>query len=566
MSHNLDHLPTAEEGAVYSPLMLRRHQMYPCLTAAEIERVSAFGIRREWVADDYVVRTGGPGMGMILVLAGHVRVLQRDGLERAALVTEHGPGNFLAEIGQLSGSPELVDGIALDAVTAVVIPPERLRALLVAEAELGERIMRALILRRAALIERGRGPILVGRSNDSRMSLLQAFLRRNNHPHTVIDIDADADAARMFAADTCAPHDLPLVVCPGGNLLRRPDAGQLASCLGLLPEFQPEQVYDVTIVGAGPAGLASAVYAASEGLCVTVLDSLSPGGQAGASARIENYLGFPTGVSGQTLASRAFAQAQKFGAHIAIPLEVDRLQCSGRGDETHQVVLTDGRCIRTRAVVIACGAAYRRPPLSRLAEFEGRGVYYWASPVEARLCAKQEVVLVGGGNSAGQAAVYLATHAAHVHVVIRGPGLEQSMSRYLIDRIAAQPNITVHCHTEVEALGGAHQLDDVTLRHRDTDVRTHMAVRHVFLFTGAEPNSRWLRDCDIRLDAKGFVVTGFDAERGQAGSGSLQTSVPGIFAVGDVRSGSTKRVATAVGEGAAVVSQIHAYLAAHAMV
>ncbi|WP_423199032.1 MULTISPECIES: FAD-dependent oxidoreductase [unclassified Cupriavidus] len=570
-----------ESGQAYSPLTLREDQMHPCFSAAEIARVRAFGVLRRWRTDDYVVRTGDAAAGMVVILKGRVRVLQRDGFDRTTLIAEHGPGYFMGDIGQLAGRPQLVDGIALEDVEALVIAPERLRAVMVAEAELGERIMRALILRRTGLIERGRGPTLFGHSDEPRVLLLQAFLRRNNHPHTVIDIDKDADALHLLSRTAFTSSDLPLVVCPGGTVLRRPDTGQLASCLGLLPEFQANQVYDVAVVGAGPAGLATAVYAASEGLCVTVLDSLSPGGQAGASSRIENYLGFPTGVSGQSLASRAYAQAQKFGAHIAIPLEVTGLECGGQGGGNgagngrdrhgdapqgmaggiHRIMLKDGRSVSAKTVVIASGAAYRRPPIPRLADFEGRGVYYWASPVEARLCARQEVVLVGGGNSAGQAAVYLATHAAHVHVVIRGPGLEQSMSRYLIDRIASQPNITVHPHRELTELHGDCQLREVTVRDRTTDTLARMAVRHVFLFTGAEPNTGWLQSCHIDLDAKGFVLTGRGlGQPGSAGAASMETSVPGVFAVGDVRSGSTKRVATAVGEGAAVVSQIHAYL------
>lgn len=299
----------------------------------------------------------------------------------------------------------------------------------------------------------------------------------------------------------------------------------------------------------------AAVYAASEGLRVIVLDALSPGGQAGASARIENYLGFPAGISGHALTANAYAQAQKFGAHIACPVAIERLDCG----PVHQLRTGAGDTIRARAVIIASGAAYRRPPIPHRTDFEGRGIYYWASPVEARLCAEQEVILVGGGNSAGQAAVFLAAHAAHVHMVIRGPSLDASMSRYLIDRIAAQPNITVHPGTELADLLGENRLTGAVLRHRDTGTQKTTQVRYVFLFTGAEPNTSWLGGCRVGLDAKGFVLTGT-----QAGlpSNTLETAVRGVFAVGDVRSGSTKRVATAVGEGAAVVSQIHGYLAA----
>ena len=487
--------------------------------------------------------------------------MQRDGVGHTTVVIEHGAGNFLGDVGQLSGRPELVDGIALEDVEAIVVEPERLRALLVAEADLGERIMRAMMLRRVGLIERGKGPTLVGRAGDARTHLLQGFLRRNNHPHTVLDVDADPDAGALLEANACGADELPLVICPDGAILRRPDTGQLAACLGLIPDLPQARTYDVAIVGAGPAGLAAAVYAASEGLSVIVIDAHSPGGQAGASARIENYLGFPAGVSGQELAAMAFAQAQKFSAHIAIPLQVAGLQCGAGRDGVHFVALMDGRRIRARSVVIASGAAYRRPPVPMLAVYEGQGVYYWASAFEAKLCAGQEVLLVGGGNSAGQAAVYLSSHAARVHVAIRGPGLEQSMSRYLIDRLASQPNVDVHAHHELVGLSGESCLDAVDIRHRHSGATRQMAVRHLFLFTGAEPNTGWLKPCGILLDDKGFVVTGHADRHPEAGAaGSLQTNMDGVFAVGDVRAGSTKRVATAVGEGAAVVAQIHAYL------
>ncbi|CAG9166848.1 FAD-dependent oxidoreductase [Cupriavidus respiraculi] len=552
-----DAAPHGDPSAANPPSRL---QMYPQLTPAERDRVRAFGTRCSWRAGEFLVRTGDPANGIIVVEAGHVRIVQRDGLGQTAVVIEHGPGNFIGELGQLAGRPQLIDAIAIDDVEATVVAPERLRALLVAEAELGERIMRALMLRRLMLIERGKGPMLIGRSSDARTHLLQGFLRRNNHPHAVLDMDEDPDARALLAANACGADDLPLVICPDGAILRRPDASQLAACLGLIPDLPQARTYDVAIVGAGPAGLAAAVYAASEGLSVIVIDAHSPGGQAGASARIENYLGFPTGVAGQELASRAFAQAQKFGAHIAIPLQVAGLQC-GRRDGLQLVALADGRRIRARSVVIASGAAYRRPPVPRLDAYEGQGVYYWASPFEARLCAGEEVILVGGGNSAGQAAVYLAGHAARVHVVVRGAGLEHSMSRYLIDRLASQPNVALRTHHELVGLSGEPCLDAVELRHRHTGAAMRMPVRHLFLFTGAEPNTGWLKPCGIAMDGKGFVLTG-TAEPSSAGAaGSLETNVAGVFAVGDVRAGSTKRVATAVGEGAAVVAQIHAYLA-----
>jgi thioredoxin reductase (NADPH) len=355
-----------------------------------------------------------------------------------------------------------------------------------------------------------------------------------------------------------APHELPLMVCPNGSVLRCPSNAEAAACLGLIIALDPEKLYDVAVVGAGPAGLATAVYAASEGLSVLVLDQRSMGGQAGASARIENYLGFPTGISGQALAGRAWNQALKFGAEIAVPLEVARLDCDpmpARG-EPLRLELTDGSKVRARAVVIASGARYRRPEIADVETFEGAGVSYWASAVEARLCEGEEVALVGGGNSAGQAAVFLAAKVKRLHLIIRGEGLEASMSRYLIDRIAALPNVELHAHTEIVGMAGdrTQGLTEVTCHNRQTGERKVRPLRHLFLFIGADPNADWLQGC-IETDDKGFVLTG-------AAGLPLETALPGVFAIGDVRAGSTKRVAAAVGEGAAVVAQIHSYLGA----
>ncbi|AMR81493.1 FAD-dependent oxidoreductase [Cupriavidus nantongensis] len=556
--------PGAEAGggleAPYSTLESRWHQMFPQLTADEMARVRRFGTPQSWHAGEKLFAIGQSGRGMYLVTSGRVRVMRRDGLGREHQITEQGAGHFLAEVGTLAGRPALVDGVAVTETHGYVIMPDRLRALLVAEAELGERIMRALILRRVGLIEFGSGPVLVGHGTEPRLLALQAFLRRNGYPHTVIDIDADRDCSLLLDYANAPASDFPLVICADGRVLRAPDEGQLASCLGLLPEFDPDHVYDVVVVGAGPAGLATAVYAASEGLSVAVIDCRSPGGQAGASARIENYLGFPTGISGQALAGRAFVQALKFGTHIAIPLEVKALHC---GDDPIRLELADGRMVPTHTVVIATGAQYRRPGIAALEHFEGRGVYYWASPVEAKLCKNEPAMLVGGGNSAGQAAVFLASHAAHVHMLVRGPGLAATMSRYLIDRIAALPNITLHTHAQISALDGDGWLSAVRYECRaEHPAPVTMAVRHLFLFIGADPNAAWLRTCHVEVDDKGFVRTG----GGALGCASavpypLQTSVPGVFAIGDVRAGSTKRVAAAVGEGAAVVAQIHDYLA-----
>jgi thioredoxin reductase (NADPH) len=388
---------------------------------------------------------------------------------------------------------------------------------------------------------------------------LQGFLSRNSYPHTVIDACTDPEAIALLERISTSSADFPLVICPDGTVMRAPDENQLASQLGWLPEFDAEHVYDVAIVGGGPAGLATAVYAASEGLSVVVFDKRAPGGQAGASSRIENYLGFPTGISGQALAGRAFVQAQKFGAHIAIPTEIKALRCECR---PIQIELQDGQRVSSHTVVIASGAHYRRPAIDGLDRFDGNGCYYWASPVEGKLCKGSEVALVGGGNSAGQAVVYLASHAAHVHLLIRGKGLESSMSRYLIDRIAGLRNVTVHTGTQIESLESDGR--SLCAVHCTTgEGPMVLGLRHLFLFTGANPNTGWLHGCNVSTDSKGFVLTGAAAHEGRPdGAMGLETSVPGVFAIGDVRSASTKRVAAAVGEGAAVVAQIHGMLAA----
>jgi thioredoxin reductase (NADPH) len=401
---------------------------------------------------------------------------------------------------------------------------------------------------------------------------LQGFLGRNGYPCTVLDASSDAEARAVIEQSGVLPEELPIMLCPNGTLLRGPSDVEAGACLGITPELDPDTVYDVAVVGAGPAGLAAAVYAASEGLSVLVLDSRAFGGQAGASARIENYLGFPTGISGMSLAGRAFNQALKFGAEIAIPLEVARLDCGGSDRSCGEVLkleLTNGNAVRARTVVVASGARYRRPPIENLPIFEGAGVSYWASPVEAKLCEGEEVALVGGGNSAGQAVVFLAPKVKRLHLVVRGEGLEASMSRYLIDRIAALPNVELHTRTEVVGLEGdaASGLTGAVFRDRATGETHACPLRHLFLFIGADPNAAWVEDC-VAVDRKGFVVTGAEFGEGVGVADRavlpLETSWPGVFAIGDVRAGSTKRVAAAVGEGAAVVAQIHSVLAANA--
>ena len=555
---------TSNVQASRATIAFPRHaQTFPELTPAEIARMRRFGDFCTYKHGERLFEAGRPGPGMFVVLSGHVAISQRDGLGHVTPVIDQGPGQFLAEVGQLSGRAALVDGHAEGDVETLLIPSDRLRALLVAEADLGERIMRALILRRISLIQGGvGGPVLIGPANSNSVAGVQNFLIRNGYPHHLLDPERDGDAAEIIARYSPSPADWPLVVAVDGTVLRNPTESELARALGMIGGPRGMRIYDVAIVGCGPAGLATAVYAASEGLSVVVLDSRAFGGQAGASARIENYLGFPTGISGQALAGRAFTQAQKFGADVMIPMSARSLDCS-RKDGAFALMLENGEELRSRAVVVASGARYRRPGIEHLSKYEGRGVWYWASPVEARLCAGQEVALVGGGNSAGQAAVFLSGHARKVNMLIRGGGLGASMSRYLIERIEATPNIDLIFNAEVVALeGNDSTLERIRWRSRLSGEEEGSDIRNLFLFVGADPATGWLDGCGVTVDRAGFVVTGAQSELnlGRAVS-TLETSIPGVFAVGDVRSGSVKRVGGAIGEGAQVVAELHGYLA-----
>ncbi|NUY01456.1 FAD-dependent oxidoreductase [Paraburkholderia youngii] len=531
----------------------RREQIYPELPDEDLTRIARFGEMRHWQDGSSIFKIGDPGFGLYVVLAGEIRVTRRDALGRSAVINEQGAGQFVGEVGQISGERCLVDGFAVGDVRAIHIRPEQLRALLIAEAQLGERIMRALILRRVGLIEGGSGIVLVTDSQTTRLNALQAFLSRNNIPHTVVNAEADAEIAQYLKKWSPDVSDYPVVLSPDGSVLLAPTETQLAEALGWLPVFDSDEVLDVAVVGAGPAGLATAVYAASEGLRVAVLDRQAPGGQAGASARIENFFGFPTGISGHALTARAFVQAQKFGARTAIPVQAHALDC---GSTPFRLQLGNQTAIRARTVVIASGAAYRRPDIEGLARFEGRGAYYWASPVEAKMCAGKDVFLVGAGNSAGQAAVYLASHARRVSMIVRGPSLKASMSQYLVERIASLENIEVQYNSEITALHGSSNLESVEIVQ--TLQRRTYATEHLFLFIGAVPNTSWLTGCGVAVDSSGFVLTGTAAS---AHAAEHETSVSGVFCAGDVRQGSAKRVAAAVGDGASVVAQIHQYLA-----
>ena len=548
-------------------LETRREQMFPTLSPEQVEVASRFasGPARRFEPGEVMFDIGQRNAPVWLVQEGAIDVVRRNGLGHEEPIISEMPGQFSGEVNQLGGRASLAAGRAGAAgCTALPFDPPDLRALIIGTAELGEILMRAFILRRLGLLESASaGSVLVGRRNTPDMVRLQGFLTRSGYPHSVL-CSEDVEARDLILRLGVREDELPLMICPNGTVLRCPTDAEAGLCLGMTPELDRDHLYDVAVVGAGPAGLATAVYAASEGLSVVVFDQRAMGGQAGASARIENYLGFPTGISGLALAGRAFTQAQKFGAELAIPLQVAQLDC---GDESDcqftplRVVLTNGDAVQARSVVIATGALYRRPDIPNLEKFEGAGVSYWASPVEARMCEGAEVSLVGGGNSAGQAVVFLASRVKHLHLVVRGPGIEASMSRYLVDRIRALPNVTLHTHTEIAALEGerCQGLTDVVFRDRSTGAEHRYPSRHLFLFVGADPNTRWVEGC-VDRDAHGFVVTGV-AREGNRPVAPLETSRHRVFAIGDARAGSTKRVAAAVGEGAAVVAQIHQALA-----
>lgn len=546
----------------------RGHQMFPVLSAERIATFRRFasGPARQFGPNEPIFDVGDHDAPVWMILDGAIDVVRRDGLGRENPITLHGRGQFTGELSQLAGRGSLAAGKAgAQGCLALPLDAAHLRALIIGSADIGEIVMRALILRRVALLEGdSAGSVLIGRAGESELVRLQGFLSRNGYPYTTIDAAVSGEGREIIDRLGLQPDDLPLMICPVGTVLKHPTNAEAGVCLGMTPELDPSKIYDTAIVGAGPAGLAAAVYAASEGLSVLVLDQTAFGGQAGASARIENYLGFPTGISGQALAGRAYNQAQKFGAEIAIPLTVTSLDCGN--SEIKRLTLSNGASILARTVVIAAGARYRRPDIADLDLFEGNGVSYWASPVEARLCEGEDVALVGGGNSAGQAVVFLAPKVKRLHLIIRRRDLSATMSRYLIDRIAALPNVEIHAETEILSLEGdkASGLTGAIFGNRAKGTKHHCALRHLFLFIGAEPNADWLANC-VAVDKAGFVKTGLSlascAEEPGDVPRTLETNQAGVFAIGDIRARSTKRVAAAVGEGAAVVSQVHSYLA-----
>jgi thioredoxin reductase (NADPH) len=539
----------------------RRDQMFPVLDPDDMERVSRFGQVHAYKAGEAIFRVGQISPGLVMVLSGKIDVTQHDESGRRTLIVTHGRGGFMGELAQLANRPALVDAYAREPVDALIIPQERLQALLIAEADLGERMMRAMILRRVGLLETGAGgPVIVGRADDGNVLRLEGFLRRNAHPHLRLDPENDVEAGALIERFNIQSSQLPIVVCPGGQLLRNPGEVELAQCIGLVAPIDPNRTFDVAVIGAGPAGLAAAVYAGSEGLSVLVLDCRSFGGQAGASARIENYLGFPTGISGMALMARAYNQAQKFGVQLAIPDEAISLNAESISNEDRFLLrLANGEQAVARSVVIASGARYRRLALPQMDAIEASSIHYWASPLEGKLCAGQEVALVGAGNSAGQAVVYLASHVAKVWLLVRGASLAASMSSYLVDRIRGLANVEVVLNAEVNGLEGkAGILEAIRWRIRSSGEDALHPIRHLFLFIGADPNTAWLDGSGVALDPKGFVLTGVDTGVDRK---PLETSRRGVFAIGDARSGSVKRVAAAVGEGAQVVATLHGVLA-----
>ena len=558
---------TAQQIEAMVPAADRSAQRFPRLTPAQLEVVKLFASEppREFAPGALMSQVGDRSVPAWFLLKGAVEIIGRDGLDQQETLQRLSEGQFTGELHQLSGRPALAGIVAgPEGCTVIALNAEQLRALMVGSAELGELVMRAFILRRVGLLERGVGPVLLGRAGSAELLRLQTFLSRNAYPHLVIDCSSDR-GRQIIETLNLPASDLPLLICSCGRLLKRPSNEEAGVWLGITPTLETDQLYDVAVVGAGPAGLATAVYAASEGLSVLVLDGEVLGGQAGASMRIENYLGFPTGISGAALTGRAVNQAQKFGARVAIPLRVTQLRCDAEAGAHPQLTLSEQGAVRAKTVVVASGARYRRPEIPDLQTYEGGSVHYWASPAEAKLCAGEEVALVGAGNSAGQAAVVLAPQVRRLTRIVRGSGLEASMSRYLIDRIRRLPNVEIVVGTEVAALRGPGRgaLEAITLRERRSGATRELRVRQLFLFVGAEPNTAWLKGC-VSLDEKGYVLTGADraGATSVADRCSLQTSLPRVFAVGDVRAGSTKRVASAVGEGAAAVAQVHACLGA----
>ena len=537
-------------------------RMFPTLTPAQMTRIGAHGHVRRVRSGEVLVQPGERAVPFFVVTSGHLEIVRPCGATET-LVAVHGPGQFTGEVSMISGRPVLLRARATEPGEVIEVDHGAFLTLVQTDSELSELLMRAFIVRRVELIAHGLGDVLVLGSNYCGGTLrVKEFLTRNGHPHSYVDLDRDADVQDLLDRFHVSVADVPVVICRGDVVLKNPTNQQIAQCLGLNNPIDQSQIRDLVIVGAGPAGLAAAVYGASEGLDVLLLETNAPGGQAGSSSKIENYLGFPTGISGQALAGRAYTQAQKFGAQMLIARSAKQLECEHK---PYGVQMEDGVSVLARAIILATGATYRKPAIANLAQFEGAGVYYGATFMEAQLCRGDEVVVVGGGNSAGQAAVFLAQTAKRVYMLVRSSGLADSMSRYLIRRIEENPTILLRTNSEIVALEGGNHLEHVRWRDdRSGKIEAH-DIRHIFLMTGALPGTEWLQGC-VALDDKGFIKTGTGLAPEELTAAHwplarpphlLETSLPGVFAVGDVRAGNIKRVASAVGEGSIAVSFVH---------
>jgi thioredoxin reductase (NADPH) len=542
----------------------RIEKIFPTLTPAQIRRIVPHGHMRTMESGQVLIEQGDRNVPFFVVVSGEVEIVRPSGSVET-LITIHGPGQFTGEVNMLSGRPAVVRVRATKKGELIELDRQHMLSLLQTDGELGEILMRAFILRRVELVAAGVGDVvLIGSMHSAGTLRIKEFLMRNGHPYSYLDLERNPDVQSLLDGYHTAASEIPVVICRGEIVLRNPTNQQLADCLGFNETVDQTQVHDLVIIGAGPSGLAAAVYGASEGLDVLMLETSSPGGQAGSSSRIENYLGFPTGISGQELAARAYNQAQKFGAQVLIA-KATRLAC----DRKPYVVEVENRArIQTRTIVIATGAQYRRLPLKNISRFEGAGVYYGATFVEAQSCGGEEVIVIGGGNSAGQATTFLAESAKRVHMLVRSTGLAETMSRYLIRRIEETATVILHPHTEIVALEGGNHLESVRWQNNQTGQIEEHNIRHVFVMTGADPNTRWLDGC-VALDAKGFIKAGPDLSPEDLSTVRwplarrpylLETSLPGVFAIGDVRGGSVKRVASAVGEGSIAISFVHQVL------